>query len=373
MVGRQIGYRVMSILVFLILFASARASARAQAASAKITSVAGTEGCGGSVAVDQSGNAYFNGEHGIRKIALATGKSTPVSLPASVIVGGGLAVDPAGNLYIADFYNVIWKVAGGSGTVTAAAGTQEKDNGLGRRIPGPATQAFLRQPMALAFDSGGNLYIGEFGSITEDVLKVTAATGAIAGVRLNLYPAKRGDPDNLAVLSTARNRPVIAAAFAFDSDGALYVGDSRHNVVLKVPADGSMLQLVAGTGVEGYSGDGLPATQAKLDGPDGLAFDAAGNLYISDQGNHRIRMIAKDSGIITTAAGNGTMRNLYASVPGEGGSLTSRYEKADDGDGGPAIQARITSPGGIAFDRSGNLYICAGMLRKVSGVASPKN
>jgi sugar lactone lactonase YvrE len=366
MVGPHVGDWLANILVFLLLFASAQASARAQAASGKISSVAGTEGCGGSVAIDQAGNAYFNGENGIRKVALATGKITPVKLPESVIVGGGLAVDPAGNLYIADFYNIIWKVAGGSGPVTAMAGTRDKDNGLGRRIPGPATQAFLRQPMTLAFDPAGNLYIGEFSSITEDVLKVTAATGAIAAVRLNLYPAKRGDPDNLAVLSTTRNKPVVAAAFAFDSDGTLYIGDSRHNVVLKVPPDGSMLQLVAGTGAEGYSGDGMPATQAKLDGPDGLAFDAAGNLYISDQGNHRIRMNAKDTGIITTVAGNGTMRDLYATVPGEGGNLTSRYAKADDGDGGPATQARITSPGGIAFDKSGNLYICAGMLRKVT-------
>jgi hypothetical protein len=108
------------------------------------------------------------------------------------------------------------------------------------------------------------------------------------------------------------------------------------------------------------------ATDAQINGAVSLAFDSEGNLYFADVGNNRIRMVAKGSGMIATVAGNGTSRNLYASVSGPDGNLTQRYQKADDGDAGPAIQARVTGPDSIAFDVSGSLYICSGILRKVT-------
>jgi hypothetical protein len=155
---------------------------------------------------------------------------------------------------------------------------------------------------------------------------------------------------------------VIPAALAFDADGNLYVADKHQNVVWKVA--GGKATRVAGSGGQGYNGDGMPANQAKVS-PVGLAFDAGGNLYIAE--DTRVRMVAKGDGIITTVAGNGTWRKQYVEVPGPGGTVTSRYQKADDGDGGPATQARINAAG-IAFDRSGNLYICGGILRKVVGI-----
>ncbi|HEY7336161.1 MAG TPA: hypothetical protein VH639_14825 [Bryobacteraceae bacterium] len=130
-----------------------------------------------------------------------------------------------------------------------------------------------------------------------------------------------------------------------------------------------MLKRVAGTGDEGYSGDGGPATQAKLSGPVGVAFDSAGRMYIADIVENRIRMVAKGSGIISTVAGNGTERNESVQVPGPGGTTTARYQKdASDGDGGPATQARLSSPNSMALDKSGTVYVCTSVLWKISGL-----
>jgi hypothetical protein len=183
------------VFVFLIVFASARVEAQAQGAPGTITSVAGTEGCN-NLAADPAGNLYFQDEQGhIRKLAAETGKITTVSER----MGGALAVDAAGNIYIANGWHgplafTVQKVAAGTGVTTTVAGTQENYNGLSRRIGGPAPQAFLRSPDVLALDSAGNLFIGEDDNLAYDVLQVSAATGVITGVRMNWFPAKRGDP-----------------------------------------------------------------------------------------------------------------------------------------------------------------------------------
>jgi sugar lactone lactonase YvrE len=365
--------RVLVFLSLLLFFTSARDPVHAQGPAATITSVAGTEGCS-SLTADPAGNLYFVGDNNrVQKIADGTGKITPVS-PPDLGIGGGIAVDAAGNLYLAHMtFNNVRKVAAGTGAITTVAGTPDKYNGLGRRIPGPATQAFLLGPVTLALDSTGNLYIAENGATTfmVGVFKVAAATGVITSVPLKIFPAKRGDPVDRITYDIARGgKPVLPAAFAFDANGNLYFGDHFHDVVWEVGPDGGQLKRVVGTGATGYSGDGGLATDAQISGAVSLAFDGAGNLYFADQGNNRIRMVAKKSGIITTVAGNGTSRNLNVSVAGTDGNLHYRYQKADDGDGGPALQARISTPDSIAFDRSGNLYICGGILRKVTGVGT---
>lgn len=122
---------------------------------------------------------------------------------------------------------------------------------------------------------------------------------------------------------------------AFAPDGSMYIAERQGTLIVKVDPAG-VLAVVAGTGSSGFSGDGGPAAEAELNGASAVATDAEGNVYIADTLNNRVRMIDGE-GVITTVAGTGV----------EGVS----------GDGGPATAARLSSPGGIAIDRDGNLYI----------------
>ncbi|HEX4322708.1 MAG TPA: FG-GAP-like repeat-containing protein [Acidobacteriaceae bacterium] len=134
-----------------------------------------------------------------------------------------------------------------------------------------------------------------------------------------------------------------------DSAGNLYIADARNNAVRKISAGTGVITTIAGNGIAGYTGDGGAATKAELESPGALAFDPAGNLYISDFGNNVVRKITTSTGIISTYAGNGTL--------------------AYSGDNGPATAASIGSNVGIAFDASGNLYIVQysfGRVRKVA-------
>jgi type IX secretion system substrate protein/NHL repeat-containing protein len=135
---------------------------------------------------------------------------------------------------------------------------------------------------------------------------------------------------------------------AVDAAGNLYIADLQNNRIRKVNTSG-IITTIAGTGVEGYGGDDSAATAAKLALPSGVAVDVAGNVYVSDNGNHRIRMV-NTAGIITTVAGTG--------APGY------------NADGIAATAAKLYSPHGIAVDGIGNLYICDVLnnrLRKVDG------
>ena len=124
-------------------------------------------------------------------------------------------------------------------------------------------------------------------------------------------------------------------ALVLDAAGNLYIADTNNNRIRKVGTDGN-ISTFAGTGQAASSGDGGPATSAAMNRPEGLAMDSAGNLYIADTASHRVRKISPD-GTITTVAGNGN-----------GGF---------QGDGGPATQASLYYPKGLAVDPSGNLYI----------------
>jgi sugar lactone lactonase YvrE len=137
------------------------------------------------------------------------------------------------------------------------------------------------------------------------------------------------------------------SGIALDTRGNLYIAEHRYDHVRKVAPDGT-ISTIAGTGLQGFSGDGGPATQAQLNDPTELAADGRGSLYIADSGNHRVRRIAPD-GTISTVAGTG--------VPGF------------SGDGGPATLAQIHAPNGVAVDRQGNLYFLDSRNLRVRRVA----
>jgi sugar lactone lactonase YvrE len=191
---------------------------------------------------------------------------------------------------------------------------------------GNATAAQLINPTGVAVDSVGNVYIADPG--THRIRRVSAA-GVITTVAGNGNPGFNGD-----------GGPAIAAQLNFplgvavDSASNLYVVDTGNERIRKVTPEG-VISTVAGNGTAGFSGDGGPATAAQLDAQDGVAVDSAGNLYIADSFNFRIRKVTA-AGVISTVAGNGT--------PGY------------SGDGGPATAAQIGNPTGVAVDSAGNLY-----------------
>lgn len=194
---------------------------------------------------------------------------------------------------------------------------------------GPATSAYLSDARDVALDATGNVYIADKGN--RRVRKITPA-GVISTVAGNGTATYNGD--GIAATSTG----LVPAGIAVDAIGNLYIS-SGHRVVKVTPA--GIINTVAGNSTSGFSGDNGPATAARLYGPSDVEVDPAGNLYIVDYGNNRIRRIST-GGTITTAAGNGSSLN----------SSCGCY-----GDGMPAVQAGMLNPQGIAFDATGNLYI----------------
>ena len=263
-----------------------------------------------------------------------TGDGGPAT-SASLTFPGGVAVDSAGNLYIADNWNNrIRKVSGGTITTVAGDGAYPPVfSGDG----GPATNASLNYPQGMATDAAGNLYIADTSNYR--VRKVSG--GVITTVAGDGVYRFSGDGGPAA--SAQLNYPNGAAV---DSAGNLYIADTNNNRIRKV--SGGIITTVAGNGSPGFSGDGGPAIRASLNQPSGVAVDSAGNLYIADELNSRVRKVS--GGTITTVAGNGGWQF--------------------SGDGGPAASASLNYPTGVAVDSTGNLYIAdAGnsRVRKVSG------
>jgi uncharacterized protein (TIGR03437 family) len=283
------------------------------------------------VAVDSAGNVYIadTDNERIRKVAngvitTVTGNGVPLvsydngpAAGAPVVDPAGIAVDSAGNIYIADLYR-IREVSNGVIATVAGNGMEgfSGDNG-------PATSAQMGQPVGIAVDAAGNLYIADQGN--NRIRKVSGRV--IATVAGNGTAGFSGDggPATAAQLSNP-------AGIAVDSAGNLYIADSYNQRIRKV--SGGVITTVAGSGTFGLIGDNGPATSAWLNFPQGVAVDAAGNLYIADTYNNRIRRVS--NGVITTVAGNGT--------------------PALSGDNGPAASAALNQPQGIAVDSADNLY-----------------
>jgi len=299
---------LLSIVATLILMQGAAWGQAALTRAAIITTVAGDPGAGSSCPV-------------IGSVATATIVNEPY----------WVVVDRAGDQFVnVESCNAIYKVAAGTGIISLYAGTPGSQGSSGDG--GPATSATLDFPYGLALDSNENLYIADY--LANCVRKVTAATGMIntvAGVCAGGYPYYTGGS------VPATSAPIEEAASVFvDAQNNIYIGTISSQVV-KVTASTGNMSLFAGTGTSGYSGDGGPATGAKITSIYGLVGDSAGNIYLSDYGNERIRKVSALTGVITTVAGNGTVG--YA------------------GDNGLATSAELDGPSGIALDSSGNLYI----------------
>jgi hypothetical protein len=231
-----------------------------------------------------------------------------------------VAVDFAGNLYIADnFYNRVRKVS--NGLITTAAGTGTLGYN-GDNIP--ATTARMNNLFGVAVDSAGNLYIADCGNgrirkVSNGVITTVAGTGTVGYNGDNI-------PATTAQLGSAQG-------VAVDSVGNLYIADSDNNRIRKVC--NGVITTVAGNGAPGYNGDNIAATTAAMSFPTGVAVDSAGNLYIADDGNSRIRKVF--NGVITTVAGT--------------------ESRAYNGDNIPAATAQLANPYGVAVDSAGNVYV----------------
>jgi uncharacterized protein (TIGR03437 family) len=345
------------------------------------------------VALDSYGNIYAAAGRWVLKVNSA-GTVAPFAgdgtyglpgdgLPATMAWLGapiGVAVDGSGNLYIADEAQFRVRKVDSQGTVSTVAGDGSQQFG---GDGGLATAASLIDPVAVAADGQGGFLISDY---LGNRVRGVSSDGLITTVTGN---GQEGfDEDNMLAQAAQVNRP---RGVALDRYGDIYIADSGNHRIRRIFPSG-MMGTVAGSGVRGYSGDGGPAALAQLDSPAGVAADSEDNLYIADYANHAIRKVSPD-GTITSVAGTGTrgfsgdngpakladLNFPTAVAVDEAGNLyiadssNHRIRKVTSdgvirtiagdgtpgfsGDGGPATQARLRFPTGVAVDRGGNVYV----------------
>jgi uncharacterized protein (TIGR03437 family) len=284
--------------------------------------------------VSPAGMIYTVAGNGVNSYSGDGGQAVAASLSDVT----GVAVDSAGNLYITDDSNRRIRKVGANGVITTIAGVGVQGySGDG----GPATAAMLGRPVALAFDSTGNLY---YADSVDQVIRKIDTNGIITTVAGNGVDGYSGD-----------GGPATAAALAFpigiaiDTGGNLYIADGNNNRVREVTPLGT-ITTVAGNGKGGFSGDGGQAIDAAINIPSDVAVDTAGNLYIADAGNNRVRQVTP-AGVISTIAG--TDDNGYS------------------GDGGLPTDAMLNYPWGLGVNPAGSVYIGDRVNSRVRVISQP--
>ncbi|MEO6982935.1 MAG: Ig-like domain repeat protein, partial [Edaphobacter sp.] len=259
----------------------------------------------------------------LRTVAQTTTSATtvPLLLPSAIVF------DAAGNLYIAETANHAIRKVDTARNITIIAGDATQgfsgDNG-------PATAAQLDSPQGLALDTHQNLYIAD--THNQRIRKLSLTTGLITTIAGTGTAGFAGD--NAPALSARLNLPT---ALALDANRNLYLADTENHRIRRIDAVTGQITTIAGNGTQGFSGDNGPATAASIDSPTGLAVDAAGDVFLADTHNQRIRRIDATTGVITTIAGDGT--------------------PAFAGDNAAATSAHLALPHGLTIDSTGNLFL----------------
>jgi sugar lactone lactonase YvrE len=291
--------------------------------------------------------------------AWAQTAAVPLVLPS------GIVFDAQGNLYFAETGNHVVRKFSVVGVLTTVAGDGVQGYAGDH---GPAVSAELDSPAGLAVDSAGNLYVAD--SHNHCVREVDAKTGAIETIAGMGVAGFSGD--GRAAIAARLDLPT---AVAVDAAGNMYVADTRNHRVRRIAVGTGMIDTVAGDGVEGFAGDGGAAVDAAIDSPNGLAVDAAGNLYIADTHNGRVRVVDAKSGKIATVGGATGLAlphglaldsagNLYVadsanhrvrriSAAGAMATVAGEGTEAFAGDGGAAVASSLDSPRGVAISPAG--------------------
>lgn len=301
----------------------------ADSANNSVRFVMGSTGVITTAAGNGLGTPGFSGDVG-------TAGATGLASDALLYTPSGVVLDTKGNLYIADTANnVVRKVtpaqsATVGGTITTVVGVNGYTGNSWNGDGGSAALASMLHPSSMVYDSAGDLYIADTGNNV--IRKVTAADGIIHTVAGTTARGYNGD--NGPAVKATLTAPV---GIALDASGNLYIADTGNHVIRKVAISSGTITTVVGNGTPGYAGDGAKVSFAtQLNNPKGVAVDAAGNIYISDTNNSRIRVVSTN-GTINTIAGTG------------GFSWT--------GDGGPATSATLNFPSQISMDAKGNIYV----------------
>ena len=311
-----------------------------------------------SVSLDAAGNVFIAADYNtvIRKVStngiistvagngyISFSGDSGAATNAAINGPEAVAVDASGAIYIADFQNDRIRKVSTNGIITTAAG-----NGYvgfsGDDVA--ATNGGLNYPFAVAVDNAGNFFISDY---FNNRIRKVAADGIITTVAGSGKDNSNGEGNFTGDGGPATNALLYyPSSVVPDAAGNLFLSDSENGRVREVGTNG-IIMTVAGNGAFTYSGDGVAATNTALNAPLGLAVDASDNLYIADSGNNRIREVGTN-GIISTVAGNAT--NGYS------------------GDGGAATNAELNNPAGVALDPVGNLFIVDRLNNRIREIAT---